>query len=218
MPTDAPVLADEVKVVARHVEPPDTVRETEAREAAPDPVKLEGRLVLDDLDEGREGLVLPWHAACLDVVEVTVNPNGVAHGPVFDDQIQVGTEGRKVLYGGKRLEKIRLEEGHDGERGLAPTVHPVSTSVRPHLVEVAVEGDHLTVQRVERAETEIPAILQLRKTNVALVVAVEQGLDSRGLKEGVVGVLAPPEAPPFEILDVQRADQRGIDGHLAPLV
>jgi hypothetical protein len=161
--------------------------------------------------------VLPWHAAGLDVVEVTVNPNGVADGPVFHDPIQVGTKGRKVAYGGKRPEEIRLKEGHDSERGLAPFVYRIDTSVRPHLVEVAVEGDHLPIQRVERAEAEIPAILQFSKANVAFVLSIEQGFDGRCLKEGVVGVLVLPEALPFEVLDVQRADQCGIDGHLAPL-
>jgi hypothetical protein len=49
VPTDAPILADKVKVVASHVQPPNTVREAEAREAASDTVKLESRLVFDDL-------------------------------------------------------------------------------------------------------------------------------------------------------------------------
>jgi len=31
-------------------------------------------------------------------------------------------------------------------------------------------------------------------------------------------MLAHPKASPFEILDAQRADQRGIDKHLAPLL
>ena len=128
VPTDAPVLADKVKVVARHVEPPDSVRETEAREAASETVKLESGLVFDDLDEGREGLVLPRHTPCLDVIEVSVNPNGVAPSPVFEDPGQVGTEGSKVPYVGKQPEEIRLEVGYDGERRLALLVYRVTRS------------------------------------------------------------------------------------------
>lgn len=74
----APVLGDKVEVVARYVESPDILWKAKADEAAPDFVKLEGRLVPDRLDKGRVGLVLTGDAARLYVAEVTVDANGVA--------------------------------------------------------------------------------------------------------------------------------------------
>jgi hypothetical protein len=67
-----------VKVVARDVYPLGVVGETEAQEASPDTVELEGGLALDNLGKGWVGLALAGHAARLDVVEVSVYADGVA--------------------------------------------------------------------------------------------------------------------------------------------
>ena len=95
VPAGVPILGDEVEVVARYVKSPDVVWEAKADEAAPDVVKLEGRLVLGRLDEGRVGLMLAEHAARLYVAEVTVDANGVTPRSVGGDNfIQLRTKGR----------------------------------------------------------------------------------------------------------------------------
>src|SRR5215203_4005635 len=92
----APIRGDEVEVVAGNVQTLRVVGEPEADEATRDVVKLEGGLVLDDLCEGRVGLVLAGHAARLDVLEASVHPDGAARRGSTDDPVKVVTKSRKV--------------------------------------------------------------------------------------------------------------------------
>src|SRR5215216_6036263 len=127
--------------------------------------------------------------------------------------MQARTEHLEVHRRGERLGQVRLEEGHDGERRPRPSVDGVGPPVRPHLIEATVEGDHLSVQRLERAQTEIPAIPELGEADVAVVLPLQQRVYGRGLEERVVGALIPAEVSLLEVLDVQRTDQGGIYGH-----
>jgi len=214
VPAGAPVRGYEVEVVAGGVQTLGVAGEAEADEAARAVVELEGGLMFDDLREGRVGLALAGYAARLDVVEVPLDPDGVARGLAAHEQIQARTERLEVQRRGERLGQVRLEEGHDGERRPHPSVDGVGPSIRLHLVEAAVEGDHLFVQRLERAQTEISAILELGEADVAVVLPLQQRVYGRGLEERVVETLIPAEILLLEVLDVQRADQGGIYGHV----
>src|SRR5829696_6520456 len=218
VPASLPVLGDEVEVIARHVKPLSVIWKAEAHEAAPSVAQFEGWLVLHHLDEGRVRLALSWHAARLDVVEKAVYPNGVAHVRVADDAVQVGAEVFVAHRADERPAQVGLEEGDHGERGPQPPVDLVGPPVRLHLVEVAMECDHLAVQRLKRTEAEIAASLKFRKAYVTLVVAAQQGVYCRGLEEGVVRILDPPNVPLSQVLNVQRTDQSGVNRHRISLL
>src|SRR5215203_1940137 len=143
--TGVPVRGYEVKVGACDVNPLGVVGKTETQEASPDAVEFEGGLALDDLGEGRVGLALAGYAARLDVVKVPVYANGVAGSLAADEPIQVRTERFEIHRRGQRSRQVRLEEGNDGKRGSHLFAHRISSSVRLHLVEVAVKRDHLAV-------------------------------------------------------------------------
>ena len=71
----------------------------------------------------------------------------------------------------------------NGVRSPAPTSVDRAVDVGP--VEAAVEGDHLAVEAVQRPEPEVAVLGQLGEGEVAVVGAVEQGADRRGLEEDV---------------------------------
>ena len=211
----APVRGDEVEVVSGDVQPLRVVWKPEAHEAARDLAKLEGRLILDDLYEGRVGPALAGHAARLDVIEASVHPDGATRRATTDDLVQVVTKGLEIHRHGKRSRRIRLEDGHHGERGSSISVDGIGSTIRLYLVEAAVETDHLSVEGVERAEAEISTTLELSEADVALVFSLHKGVDGRSLEERVVEVFIPSEVLLPEILDVQRTYQRAIDWHQA---
>jgi hypothetical protein len=84
----------------------------------------------------------------LDPVEAAVHPDGAAPGLVAYETIQVLAKGSKVHRRRKGSADVRLKGRHDGERRPRPLIHRVSPPIRLYLVEAAVEGDHLSVQRV----------------------------------------------------------------------
>jgi hypothetical protein len=173
--------------------------------------------VLDDLGEGRVRLALAGDAARLDVLEAAVEADGAARGLVADEPVEEGAEAVEVRRRGERPGDGRLEEGDDGERRARPGLDLVGPPVRLHLVEAAVEGDHLPVERLERPEAEIPAASELLEVDVPVVLPMKQGVDGRGLEEGVMGTSPHDEVLLLQVFDVQRAHERGIYGHWLPL-
>jgi len=61
-------------------------------------------------------------------------------------------------------------------------------AVGAHLEDLAVELDHLAVEPVERAQTEITVSLQLAHRHVAGRCTFHQGVYGRGLKYGLIFV------------------------------
>ncbi len=110
----------------------------------------------------------------------------------------------------------RLEKRHYGEGSLHLLVDLVCPPVRPDLIEGAVEPDHLAVQRIEGAESEVPTSPELGEANIALVAAAQQRIDGRGLKECMMKTLSCPNVGPAQTLDVQRPDQTRIQRHQTP--
>ena len=86
--------------------------------------------------------------------------------------------------GDLRLDR-RRERGDHRERGPLLRRHLGERSVDRGPVEAAVEGDHLAVEAVQRAEPEVAVLGELGEGEVAVVGAVEQGGDRRGLEEDV---------------------------------
>ena len=71
--------------------------------------------------------------------------------------------------------------------------------------ELAVEGDHLAVEPVQRPQPEVAVLGQLGEAEVAVEGAVEQGADRRGLEEDVRLALGVQVRAPHR-LHVQRPD------------
>ncbi|HEY1356310.1 MAG TPA: hypothetical protein VGF09_08335 [Solirubrobacterales bacterium] len=68
-----------------------------------------------------------------------------------------------------------------------------------------LERDHLAVEPVQRAEAELAVLGQLGEAEVALVGALEQGADRRGLEEDV-GIALGVQFALAHRLDVKRPD------------
>ena len=81
--------------------------------------------------------------------------------------------------------------------------------------ELAVEGDHLAVEPVQRAQPEVAVLGQLGEAEVAVEGAVEQRPDRRGLEEDVGIALGVQVGPPHR-LHVQRFDPALVE-HAASL-
>jgi len=73
-----------VEVIAGYVQALSVVGKAETHEAALYVVEFKGRLVLDNVSEGRVGLALARNAARLEVVEPAVHANGVARSLAAD--------------------------------------------------------------------------------------------------------------------------------------
>ena len=116
---------------------------------------------------------------------MSVYPDAAAHARITGELVHALTEGGKVCCA-NRFGQRRLEEGYDGEGCFLLSVYGIGSTVGSDLVVVAVERDHLPVKRIERAEAKVAVRLQLREAYVTVVVAVEQGVDGRGLEQGVV--------------------------------
>jgi hypothetical protein len=84
--------------------------------------------------------VLAGHAARLYVAEVTVDTNGVARRNIAGNYfIQMRKKSRIIPRSSELPDLLRLEERHDGERGLHPLVDLVRSPVRLDLIEGAVQ-------------------------------------------------------------------------------
>ena len=82
---------------------------------------------------------------------------------------------------------VRIGSPRRRESGLS--VDSVGTSVGLYLEEGAVEADHLSVESVERAQSEISTIPEFSEADVALVLSLQQGIDGRSLEQRMVEVL-----------------------------
>jgi hypothetical protein len=72
-------------------------------------------------------------------------------------------------------------------------------------VEAAVEGDHLAVEPVQRPQPKVTVLRQFGEAEVAVVGALQQRSDGRGLEEHVRVMLGVQVGPPHR-LDVKRSD------------
>ena len=79
----------------------------------------------------------------------------------------------------------RLESRHHRERGprLALDLAHLPVDVGP--VEATVDRDHLAVEPVQRSQPEVAVLGQLGEREVALVSALQQRPDRRGLEQHV---------------------------------
>ncbi len=111
--------------------------------------------------------------------------------------------------------------GHHRERCLRLGSHFGDVPVDIRAVEATVEGDHLAVQPVKRPQSQVTVLGQLGEGEIAVVGAVEQGRDRRGLEEHV---RFPPRVQ-FGLaqrLHVQRSDPAlvqhaaSLPGHMDP--
>ena len=160
-------------------------------------------LVGDDLGQRPVGRGLARHRARADQLEAAVEADRAGGGAGRDQLVEPR---QQLLVGEPALDPLvdrRLEAGDHGERRPLPGPDRVHVPVDVGPVEAAVEGDHLAVEPVQRAEPEVAVLGQLGEAEVAVVGAVEQGADRRGLEEDVRLALGVQVLPP-QRLDVQR--------------
>ena len=81
---------------------------------------------------------------------------------------------------------LRPEEGDAGERRQRVVAHFGHTAVGGHLVDVAIEHDHLAVEHVERAQPEVAVPPHLAEGHALLVDAFDDGVDRGGEVECIV--------------------------------
>ena len=100
---------------------------------------------------------------------------------------------------------LRLEPRHHRERRPLLGGDRADRAVDVSAEELAVEGDHLAVEPVQRPQPEVARRRQLGEAEVAVEGTVEQGADRRGLEEDVGLALGVQIGAPHR-LHMQRPD------------
>src|SRR5262245_13725147 len=169
-----------MEVVAGDVEPAGEVREPEP-DHRPLAGELEHVLVGDDLGQRAVGLRLARDRSSVDAAEAAGDPDRVRGIRQAELLVDRGEEGVSVHRAVELEAAVRLEEGEDRERRSLLGVDRVERAVDVRAQELAVEGDHLAVDGIEGPEPEIAVSGELGEADVAVVGAVEERLDRRGL-------------------------------------
>jgi len=201
----AAIGADEMQVVAGHLDPLDVSGEAEAEHRPLDVGELENVLVGDDLGQWPVGRILRRHRTSADELEVAVEA----------DRAGGGTGGDKPVHPCQQLLVLQplldlpldrgLEPGDDGERGARGWRNRLHVAVDVSPEELAVEGDHLAVETVQRPQPEVAVLGQLGEAEVSVEGTIEQSTDRRGLKEDVRLALGVEIGVPHR-LHMQRSD------------
>ena len=163
-------------------------------------------LVGDDLGQRPVGRALARHRAGADQLEAAVEADRAGGGAGRDQLV----EPRQQLARGRAAPSIRASTVGSNRVTTANGVRAsggdrVDRAVDVGAEELAVEGDHLAVEPVQRPQPEVAVLGQLGEAEVAVEGAVEQGADRRGLEEDVRLALGVQVRPPHR-LHVQRPD------------
>lgn len=210
MAADSAFVIDEVQVVAADLDPLRVGREAEADQGAADVAQLEDVLLGDDLGQRPVRRFLPWHGAEAERIEAAVDSYRAGSG-VVADQLVKPLQQLLVREGpGEGRVDLRLEPGDDREGGPRAGGHGMDAALDVGPVEATVERDHLAIETVQRAQPEVAVLGQLAEAEVAVVSAVEQGGDGRGLEEDVRLAL-PVQVRPSHRLDVEGLDPAFIE-------
>ena len=141
----------------------------------------------DDLGQRPVGRALARDRAGADELEAAVEADRAGGGAGRDQLV----EPRQQLLVVERARRARAStvgsnRGDHRERGPRRRRRPRSTApVDVGAEELAVERDHLAVEPVQRPQPEVAVLGQLGEAEVAVVGAVEQRADRRGLEEDV---------------------------------
>ena len=167
--------------------------------------QLEHVLLGDHLGQRPVRRLLGGDRAGADQLEVPVEADRAGRGSSRHQLVEPGQQ-RSVVERALELDVDgRLEPRHHRERRLRRGRNRVDPALDVGSQELAVEGDHLAVEPVQRAQPEVAVRGQLGEAEVAVVGAVEQRPDRRGLEEHVVLALLVQFGPPHR-LHVQRLD------------
>ena len=146
-------------------------------------------------------------------LELAVDTQRAARLGVGGDRVELGQQvgvGRAGLRSRARATGSNQAIAANGVRSSGRTSSISAVDVGA--VEAAVDGDHLAVERVQRAEAEVAVLGQLLEGHVALEGALEQGADRRRLEEHVRLVLGVQVAM-AQGLDVQVAGEPLVEHH-----
>ena len=207
MAAAAAVVVDEVEVVAGDLDPLDVGGEAEAEHRPRDLAQLEDVLVGDDLGQAA------GRAATGAGTERARTSSKRPSRRIAQEEAPAGASassaGQQLLVGERPLD---LDSSRLGSN-LVTTANGVrscaaigcttpSTSARKNSPSSAIISPS---SRVQRAQAEVAVLGQLGEAEVAVVGAVEQRADRRGLEEDVRVALGVQVGPPHR-LDVQRPD------------
>ena len=157
--------------------------------------------------------MLAGHRTHLHAIEAAVHADGVAGAAGRQARVQQAEQLVVVERARHREPDIGIEEDHQREGRPLLVRHPADGPVHRGLEELAVEGHHLAVARVQRAETEVAVPVKLAEADVAVVGAVEERVDGRGLEDHM-GLVLVVDRVPAQRLDVQGLHQPFVDAHL----
>ena len=131
----------------------------------------------------RHGGALRRHRAQPDVVEAPVEAHGGAHTRARHVTVQ-DLEQRVEVQCADRPLHARDEPRDDRERAAPIRTGRRDAPVRGGPMDDAIDGDQLTVERIERAQPQVAATRELGDRHVTLVGPVQQRLQRRGLEHG----------------------------------
>ena len=213
----APALAvgrGEVEVVAGDVQAVLLGGEAEADHRALGGSEVEDVLGGDHLVEGAVGLRLLRDRPRVDALEGAVDADCVDLLGVADLGVDRIAEGIERGDAGQLEPVSGIEVDQDRERRPRVARDGLEVAVGARLPEPAVQGDHLAVDPVQGPEAEVAAALQLGERDVAVIGAVQERGDGRGLEDagGPVG----GQVLLGHRLDVEGADQALVEPHLSP--
>jgi len=123
--------------------------------------KLEDRLILDCISQAWIRLLLLGNTPGLDVGEGPVDPHCIESIPGGQLLIQLAGKLCEVAGISNCYVLIGFKVGHCGKGRGHIALHRIGHAVRLNLIVIPVQGDHLTIERIEGAYAEIALGLEI---------------------------------------------------------
>ncbi len=193
---DGAVVADEVQVVAGHLDPGAPVRKPEADHRADRGVDRPLGLMAYDLGERWVRRPLPGDTAEQQVLEGPVDPDRDHRFGVGGERVERGDERGEAVPTGKFVDLGGHEAARDRERRLRRRRDAGDLPITVRDPRLAVDDHELTVETLHGADPVIGACEHLAEREVAVVAAVHQRGHGAGLHHemGCVGVVVEARA------------------------
>src|SRR6188474_2949507 len=155
MAAAAALLVDEVEMKAADLDPLDVFGKAEAEHRPGQIEQLEDMLLGDDLGQRPVGRGLAGNRAGADELEASIKSDRTGGSPGGYQLV----ESRQQLFVAERsveaLIDLGLEVGDHCERRSRRRLHLAHRPIDVGAIEAPVEGNHLPVQSVQRAEAQI---------------------------------------------------------------
>ena len=121
--------------------------------------------------------------------------------------VEGGGEGGEILGAGQIHMLLRLELDDGGEGHMDVVVEQMHRAIAAHLIEMALQPHQFAVEAVDGADAEIAVAVQVADGHRAVVNPLQEGVDDRGLVEGV-GVVGQGGGSSEQRQDGEQAERR----------